>query len=143
MAYSPTNGPVGTARNALISAENFIRRRRAAAAARAEAQALHLKVSVAFSCALLAGFATAMYHATVAARAHFPSAQSAGAPARPMDAHVGSVQLPRGQMCRQFQFDNRTGHIVTDATSSCGGEPVLVVGPTRNEAVMNVFRHKK
>jgi hypothetical protein len=142
MAYSPTNGPVGTARNALISAENFIRRRRAAAAARAEAQALHLKVSVAFSCALLAGFGTAMYHATVAARAHFPSAQSGGPPGKLMDAHVGSVQLPRGQMCRQFQFDNRTGHIVADATSSCGGEPVLSVGPTRNDAVKNVFRYK-
>ena len=142
MAYSPTNGPVGTARNALISVENFVRRRRAAAAARAQAQALHLKVSVAFSCALLAGFGTAMYHATVSARAHFPSTQSAGPPAK-LDAHVGSVQLPRGQMCRQFQFDNRTGHIVADATSSCGGEPVPVVGPTRNEGVMNVFRYKK
>ena len=141
MAYSPTNGPVGTARSALISVENFVRRRRAAAAARAEAQALHLKVSVAFSCALLAGFGTAMYHATVSARAHFPSTQSA--PAKPTDAHVGSVQLPRGQMCRQFQFDNRTAHIVADATSSCGGEPVLVVGPTRNEAVKNVFRFNK
>ncbi len=141
MAYAPTNGPVGTARNALISVEKFVRRRRAAAAARAEAQALHLKVSVAFSCALLAGFGTAMYHATVSARAHFPSTQSA--PAKLMDAHVGSVQLPRGQMCRQFQFDNRTGHIVADATSSCGGEPVPVVGPTRNEGVKNVFRYKK
>jgi hypothetical protein len=141
MAYSPTNGPVGAARDALIGVENFIRRRRAASAARAEAQALHLKVSVAFSCALLAGFGTAMYHATVAARAHFPSTQSA--PAKPTDTHVGSVMLPRGQMCRQFQFDNRTGNIVADATSSCGGEPVPVVGPTRNEGVMNVFRYKK
>ena len=143
MAYSPTNGPVGTARNALVGVENFIRRRRAAAAARAESQALHLKVSVAFSCALLAGFGTAMYHATVAARANFPSTQTAGPPSKPMDAHVGSVLLPRGQMCRQFQFDNRTGHIVADATSSCGGEPVLAVGPTRNEAVKNVFRYNK
>ena len=143
MAYSPTNGPVGTARNALISAESFIRRHRAAAAARAASQALHLKVSVAFSCALLAGFGTAVYHATVAARAHFPSTQSAAPSGKPMDAHVGSVQVPRGQMCRQFQFDNRTGHIVADATSSCGGEPVLVVGPTRNEAVKNVFRFNK
>ena len=143
MAYSPTNGPVGTARNVLISAENFIRRRRAAAAARAAAQALHLKVSVAFSCALLAGFGTAVYQATVAARAHFPSAQFAGPPGKLLDAHVGSVQLPRGQMCRQFQFDNRTGNIVADATSSCGNEAVPVLGPTRNEAVMNVFRYKK
>jgi hypothetical protein len=83
-----------------------------------------------------------MYHATVSARVHFPSTQSAGLPAK-LDAHVGSVQLSRGQTCRQFQFDNRTGHIVADATSSCGGEPVPVVGPTRNEGVMNVFRYKK
>jgi hypothetical protein len=143
MAYSPTNGPVSTARNALISAEHFIRRRRAAAAARAQSQALHLKVGVAFSCAVLAGFATAAYHATVAARAHFPSTQAAGPPSRAKDAHVGSVQIPRGgQMC-QFQFDNRTGTIVADATSSCGGDPVPVTGATRNEAVRNVFSYSR
>ena len=39
--------------------------------------------------------------------------------------------LPRGQMCRQFQFDNRTGQIVADAMSSCGGEPVPVQSAPR------------
>lgn len=144
MAYAPAHAPVSLARHALTSAEKLSRQRRAAAQAHAQAQAFQVKVAVVFTCVVGCPLAFGIYQGASSHKASTPP-NVIEAPAD-NEVRMGAIQLPyRDEMCRQLQFDNRTGAITGEGMVRCSAIEMISDGGGSNpraNAIMNAFKFK-
>jgi hypothetical protein len=144
MVYAPANAPVSLARHALTSAEKLSRQRRLAAEAHARAQAFQIKVAVVFTCVVGCPLAFGLYQGVSASKSNAARTLPAIEASVPnSEVRIGAIQLPyRGELCRQFQFDNQTGAITAETTARCSAVEVAPseVGNSRAQAIMSAFK---
>jgi hypothetical protein len=129
---------------ALSSIEKLARQREAAAIARSHAHLLQLKVVVVCGCAIAGAFGYALYRAGPANSAT-PAPEKTGIYDGAASRRIGQIQLPDGDNCLNYRFDNKTGVIGDEKEVSC--TPVNIVPSlsdvSRTDAVMKAFRFNK